>query len=157
MYHFMPSVFFSEILLLVVVSTIIREVWIKIIFTNLSRIFSFANVTQKYLAGSARRLIHFGTRLSASLIAVVLSALRRTDDIFFQMHWPLNISVRNKKRKYPCLRRQYRNSGIWRLMTKRLLRVMNIGNIIELSALHFVFRNTRLTLHCFSIQQLKWL
>jgi hypothetical protein len=28
---------------------------------------------------------------------------------------------------------------------------MKIGNIIELSALHFVFRITRLTLHCFSV------
>jgi len=72
----------SEILLLVVVSKIIREVRIKIIFINLSRIYSFANVTQKYLAGSTRRLIYFGTKFSASGIAVVLSALRRTDDFF---------------------------------------------------------------------------
>jgi len=34
---------------------------------------------------------------------------------------------------------------------------MKIGNIIEMSALHFVFRFTRLTLHCFSLQQLRWL
>jgi len=27
---------------------------------------------------------------------------------------------------------------------------MKIGNIIELSALHFIFRITRFTLHCFS-------
>jgi len=34
---------------------------------------------------------------------------------------------------------------------------MKIGNIVELSALLFVFRITSLTLHCFYLLQLRWL